>query len=345
MKLRSRATVWAAASILGLSLTGMLTASCGSSGTTVSTGATPSSSTASGSFTILVSNPATYPFYEAYVAISQGFFENRGLQAKVEVVDGTPGLIQGFAAGLGNVVNGDLGSFLRKEATDQFTPVAFYMTTNVGVFDIIVPEDSPIQTETNLNGKVIGINSEEDPGAALVRSLNGMGIKARTLIVGTHLQALAAFDRGDIDAYAGSLPDIAVIQARDVKLRSVAPKEILAANGGSGFWAKRETMDANPAAFKAFVAAIQEARDWIRDDPQKLVDWQNSQEPIPQSEMAFNLALAKAMINLRPTDVQPPGYIDSAVWQTWWDGLVANNVIDPSIGQPSDFFTNEFQSQ
>ena len=312
------------------------TTSAGTAGTT-----TPAEPT---QFTVLVGNPAAYPFFEAYVAVSEGFFADRGLDVEVVPVDGTEGLIQGFAAGLGDIVFGDLGSYLRPTATDQFHPVAFYMATNSGVFEIVVPGDSDIQAGADLDGKVIGINSDDDPGPALVRNLNStLGINTETLLVGTHLQALTAFDRGEIDAYAGSLPDIAVLQARGVDLRGVAPVEIRAANGGSGFWSTRELMDEKPEAFKAFVAAVQAARAFINDDAQNLVDWANAQEPIPEDEMAFNLSLAAALIGLRPTDVEPVGYIDPATWQMWWDGLVANEVVDATIGESTDFYTNEFQ--
>ena len=330
---------------------GGATTSAAAQTTTTAAGATTTSvaqstttaAAAPAAFTVLVTNPALYPYMEAYVAVSEGFFTKRGLTIKIEPADGTAGAIQAFAAGTGEIVYGDMGSYLRPEATKQFTPVCFYMVTNSGVFDIVVPDASPIKTGADLNGKVIGANAEEDPGNALIRNLDTtLGITTQTLFTGDHLQALAAMDRGEIAAYAGSLPDIAVLLGRGVKLRSVAPVSIRSVNGGSGFWAKRATMDANPAAFKAFVAAIQEAHDWIGGDPQKLVDWANKQEAIPAEDMAYNLSLAQVLIGLRPTDVTPTGFIDPATWTKWWDGLVANKVVDPSIGKPTDFFTDEF---
>jgi NitT/TauT family transport system substrate-binding protein len=345
--------------VLGLVLLAMLAAACGGgtdeSTTTTAGGAT--TTTAGGAvttttpaapteFTVLVSNPALYPFYELYIGVAKGFFEKRNLKVTIQVVDGTPGIITGFAANQGQIVYGDLGSFLRPTASSQFTPVAFYMNNNVGVFDIIVPDSSPVKTAADLNGKVIGANSEDDPGVALIRNLDrSLGITNEILYTGDHLQALAAFDRGEIAAYAGSLPDLAVLQARGVKLRSVAPTDIRTASGGSGFWSKRETMNANPEAFKAFVAAIQDTQKWVDWNPQKIVDWVNSVDPIPADEMAYNLALATALMGLRAKEVTPLGYIDPAVWQKWWDDMVANQVINPSMGAPTDFYTNEFQSQ
>jgi NitT/TauT family transport system substrate-binding protein len=329
--------------MVALALLVVLIASCGG-GTDESTTTAPAQTTttvaaAPTEFTVLVTNPALYPYYEAYV-------EKRGLKVSIQPADGTAGAIQSFAAGVGQIVYGDMGSYLRPEATKQFTPVCFYMVTNSGVFDIVVPEDSPIKTGADLNGKVIGANAEEDPGTALIRNLDTtLGIKTEILFTGDHLQALAAMDRGEIAAYAGSLPDIAVLLGRGIKLRSVAPADVRSVNGGSGFWSKRETMDTNPAAFKAFVAAIQEAHEYIGDDPQKLVDWSNAQEAIPAEDMAYNVALAKVLIGLRPTDVTPLGFINPATWTKWWDGLIANKVLDPSLGKPEAFFTNEFQSK
>ena len=64
-------------------------------------------------------------------------------------------------------------------------------------------------------------------------------------------------------------------------------------------------MDANPEAMKAIVAALQEARAFIGDDPQKLVDWVNAQEPIPAEESPSTLLSPQMVLGTRPTDITP----------------------------------------
>ena len=90
------------------------------------------------------------------------------------------------------------------------------------------------------------------------------------------------------------------------------------------------------------MAALQEAEAYIGYDPQKLVDWANSQEPIAAEDMGFSLELAKQMIALRPTDITPVGYIVPEMFQQWWDGFLVNKIIDSSLGAPTDYYTNEF---
>jgi ABC-type nitrate/sulfonate/bicarbonate transport system substrate-binding protein len=334
----------------------VLIASCGGgtdeSTSTSAAGATTTSAAGSTSaseppihtkFTVLLSAPDPYSFFEPLVAISEGFFRKRGLEVETVVVNSTEGAITGLASGNGNVVDGDLGAYLRAAAIGQFHPIAFYMRDDSGVFDILVPMDSPIQKVEDLDGKVIGVNSEEDPGASLVLSLNPtLGITPKMLVVEDPMGALAALERGEIAAYSGADGDVAPMLARGIQLRSVVPASIRAINGGDGYWSTRELMDDDPAAFRAFVAGLQEGRAYIGQDPQKLVDWANSVEPILPEDMAYNLALATVVISQRPTYITPVGYIMPDLWQTWWDGLVKVGVIDPAIGKPTDFYTNEF---
>ena len=124
-------------------------------------------------------------------------------------------------------------------------------------------------------------------------------------------------------------------------MRSIIPQEMVDKSGAFGYWATRKTMDANPEAFKAFVKAWQEARAYIGDDPAKLYEWFNSYQPVPEADVSFRKALAAEVLKIR-THEDPLGSIPPAKWQVWWDTLLANGTITASIGQPTDFYTNEF---
>jgi NitT/TauT family transport system substrate-binding protein len=319
-----------------------VTTTAGGAATTaagVTTTAAPVSST---QYTILVGAPIQIPFYEAYVAVSQGFFEKRGLKVKVVAVDGADGQITGLASGVGNIMYDAVSTFLVPNAK-EFNPIAFYMEETNGLWDLVVPASSPIQKMEELDGKVIGVTSPQDPGVNLVLNMNRvLGIKATTLIVTDAMQAMAAFNRGDIAAFSGVVVDIAVMQAQGVAMRSIATTEIRAISGGMGYWSPKKIMDANPQDFRAIVAALQEAEAYINYDPQKLVDWANSQEPIAAEDMGFSLELAKQMIALRSKEIKPVGYIVPEMFQQWWDGFLVNNIIDSSAGKPTDYYTNQF---
>ena len=314
----------------------VLIAACGGEDETTTTGAaaTPAK------LRVLISSPAVYPFYEVYVANTQGFFTKRNLEVEILEVEGSEGTTTAFAAGQGDIMQGDV-STLNPSILAQFHPIMFFnfMTS---IFTIVVPEDSPIQSPEELDGLVVGVNSEQDPGMSLIKTVEiDYGVTITPLITVEAAQALAGFDRDDIQAYASSLTGAARIEAAGIPMRSILPQAMVDASGGFGYWATRETMDAMPEAFKAYVEGLQEARAYIAGDPQKLVDWANAQSPIPAEELAFRLALSKAVISIRPA-VEPMGYIDPAIWQLWWDTLIKNNTIDPSVGAPTDFYTNEF---
>ena len=177
----------------------------------VTTTGAPVSST---QYTILVGAPIQIPFYEAYVAVSQGFFEKRGLKVKVVAVDGADGQITGLASGVGNIMYDAVSTFLVPNAK-EFNPIAFYMEQTNGLWDLVVPGNSPIQKMEELDGKVIGVTSPQDPGVNLVLNMNRvLGINATTLIVTDAMQAMAAFNRGDIAAFSGVVVDIAVDAGR-----------------------------------------------------------------------------------------------------------------------------------
>ena len=333
--------------LLSLMLVMLLAASCGEEETTTSEGAATTGEGAAPQtkLTVALTAEDLYSFYEPRVAYTEGFFEERGLEVELVVVDSTEGAITAFAAGHVNIIDGDPGAYLRTAAVDQFHPLMFYARDDSSVFDIMVPEDSPIQSAEDLEGKVIGVNEEDDPGMSLILALEPvLGVSVDYEFVGDALGAIAGLDRGDIDAYAGADGDFAVILNRGMGMRTVVPASIRGINGGDGYWALRETMDKDPAAFQAYVDALQEARAYIGDDYQKLVDWADSVEPIAEEDMDLNLALATMVLQMRPplSDISPYGYIVPELWKQWWENLIMLEILDPSIGEPTDFYTNEF---
>ena len=144
------------------------TTAAGATTTSVAAQTTTTAPAAPTEFTVLVTNPLLMPFYEVHIAVEQGFFAKRGLDVKVVAVDGTDAAIQAFASGQGHIVQGAVGSYLRPSAVGSFHPVAFFMVTLAGVFDIVVPKDSALQKPAELDGKVIGANTEQDPGGSLI---------------------------------------------------------------------------------------------------------------------------------------------------------------------------------
>ena len=355
-------TVRIGALCLGLVLMAALIAACGGSATTTTSGAGNATTTSVGNATttsapadtttsvaaaptkmrVLISSPAMYPFYEVYVAKAQGFFSSRNLDVTISEVDGAEGTITSFASGQGDIMQGDITT-LNPKTVSQIKPVMFYMFMT-SIFTVAVPDGSAIQSPKDLAGKVVAVNTEQDPGMSLIKTIElKFGITIKPLIVVEAAQALAALDRGDCVAYASSLTGVARIEAAGTKMRTIIPQDMVDASGGFGYWATRDFMNAHTDAMKAFVAGLQEARAYIADDPQKLVDWANSQTPIPAAEMAFRKALSAAVISIRPKNVTPVGSITPSLWQLWWDTLVANKTIDPTVmGASTDWYTNDF---
>ena len=66
-----------------------------------------------------------------------------------------------------------------------------------------------------------------------------LGINAKMLMVTDAMQAIAAFHRGDIVAFAGGIADTAVMGPRVCHCAACIPANIRTANGGNAYWATR----------------------------------------------------------------------------------------------------------
>ena len=331
--------------MLSLMLMMVLIAACGGEDeTTTTSGGEASTTTASAApakLTLILPNPAPIPWFEAYVAKSEGFFAKRGLEVEIVAIEGGDAVLTAFAADQGDIASIDSAVFLRAAGSNpDFKPVMLYLLTNSGNFDILVPDDSPIKTLEELDGQVVGANTQEDGGSILIDTVNNqLGINIEKLLVGDPMQALAGFDRGDIVGYACVTTDTATLEAQGFGLRGLLTPEMKAASGSLAYWAKRETVETKSDALKAFAAGMQEARAFIADDPQKLIDWINAQDPIPEEAMGFITAMANIYMTLRPTDVEPVGSIPPELFKLQWDNLLSQGLVK---GEPTDFYTNEF---
>lgn len=165
--------------------------------------------------------------YPAYLAKHLGYFEQEGLDVEVIPGKGSTYVVQQVSAGTVPVGWGVPGAILPAVARGQ--KLKFFYTYAVkNLFDLVVPEDSPIKTVADLRGKTVGITDLGSGEVPLVRALLAaanlrpgenvtmvpIGEKAPTI--------LASFRDGKVQAFGGAANDLVWLYQGGFKARSLS---------------------------------------------------------------------------------------------------------------------------
>jgi NitT/TauT family transport system substrate-binding protein len=260
----------------------MLLAACGddSTGSTTTTAAPGSTTTAApGSTTtaattttttapvelraetLIVPNPSAVNWYNVCVASGQGFFAEQGLEITVEALDGSGPTLQAMAAGQALFgAPGPVPLLAAAERGEQFTGIFNHYATTV--FGLVVKSDSGIATAADLRDQVVGVGTAEGAEVGWARGiLLEAGLTEGTdytfLPVGDGGQATAAFERGEIVAYAAGVPDIGIMEARGLTLTDITPDKYKLFYGNM-YAVAATTIAEEPELVQAFVNALVE---------------------------------------------------------------------------------------
>jgi NitT/TauT family transport system substrate-binding protein len=298
--------------------------------------------------TLVLPNSSIIPFYEAYVARENGYFKNEGLTVEINSQDGSEPTVQALASGQADLIELTTSALLPAAAArGGFDPKLFFLTESKAPFDVVAKSGSGVTTGAGMKGKTLGVGTPDGAETITAKGLLGAaglvpGKDYKILPVGAGGQAVAALERGDIDAYAGGIADLAVLRARGIGLTSLTPP---GAPGqvGFGYWALDKTVTKNRAELEKFSRAIERAHEYINGDPQKLVDFTKKANPQQVKDPKVALELAKAAVELRsPESGQRFGTVVPDRWQAWYASLVSTGAIAKNKAEdPSAFYTND----
>lgn len=301
------------------------------------------------SLSAIVPTPSVIAMYPYYVAREQGYFKREGLNITVNSVDSGPAVTQAAAAGTADIAeNTTTDNLVAAAKRPDFRPVMIFQDFQRSPLGVAAPADSGIKTPADLKGKTIGVSSLSAIESNVARGLAaGAGLNPMKDIklnpVGGGGQAVVALERGDIDAYAGGIADIAIITARGLKMTPVTPpagKSALTL----GAWVKEDLVKSNPEALKGFAKAMADALAYIGTDPEKLVDFASKLSPAQTEERKVALELAKSSIELHaPPAGKTPGSIADEDFARWFKTANQDGVLDKL--DPKKFYTNQFINQ
>lgn len=302
--------------------------------------------------TFVQPNPSAISSYPVFVAISEGFFADEGLDVSVVTVDGSGAAVQAVAAGQAEFARPGPGVVLNARARGE-DMVFIYNFAARSNFGIVVEEDSEFQTPADLKGTVVGVATADGSEVGFARNvLEGSGLAEgedfEFLSVGDGGPATAAFTRGDISAYAASLADAAILNMRGVAVRDITPEEFQKFFG-NGLIAPGELIDTDPELVQSFINAWTRAHAFALDEANREAVLQHLATASPQEseDPAFASALLDAIL-LNSTPLYPDeglGWQPAEVWAEWQDVLVSAGGLDAPLDDLSAAFTNEFSTK
>jgi len=274
--------------------------------------------------------PPSALFYPALVAEELGFFEEEGVSPKLapaaEEISATAFLDNGDA----DVSFADVDEIIlaRSKGGEH---QAIFSPQHANTAGIVVPEDSDIQEFPDVEGKTIGLESE-DSTRLVDAMLETAGVdkdSVDTAVVGTSGPLIAkTLEDGKIDAYVGNASDFTALSANDVALRNITPDDVGEIDGNP-MATLPDTLDSKRDAIVGFLRA------WAKGQYVGLVNRevteQIAREKVPaewRNEASGEAALDLAIELMEPDDPERIGDLRPDVWATGQDVLVAAGVLE-----------------
>jgi NitT/TauT family transport system substrate-binding protein len=298
---------------------------------------------------VLAPGPSAVTTYNFFVAVGEGYFRDEGLEAIWEAVDGSSQVLQGVASGKAQIGRPGPGPLLAARARGMDV-VFIYNLYPKSIFGLVTKTNSPYKLPSDLKGKVIGVGTADGAEVAFVRPmLTDAGMKEGTdytfLPVGDGGMAAAAFERGDIVAYAASMSDAAVIARRGIPLRELTPDKYLN-YFGNGFVALNSYVKENPEVIKGFGRALVRGTKFglEKANRQKVLEYCKKGNPQEGEDVALaNALLDQTIEKMTPKDLSKGwGYQEPANWKLWHDSALASGFLKAPLPNLEAAYTNAF---
>jgi NitT/TauT family transport system substrate-binding protein len=300
--------------------------------------------------TFAVPNPSALTWLPYWVAVGEGYFAEEGLDLRLEAIDGSSAVLQAMTAGQAQIGAPGPGPTLGAKA--RGVDVKFiYNLYPKSVFGLLVKEESPYMTPTDLKGQVIGVGTADGAEVSFSKAIfTDLGMVEGTdytfLPVGDGGTAAVGFMRDDVAAYAGAVSDAAILASRGLTLREITPEAYLGFFG-NGIAMLESQMAATPDLAPKFGKALVRGTRFAADPANKEKALAhcaagNAQE----GEQDYAPSLYDGVVNrMTPTDAfmaQGFGYQPPEHWQAIHDSAVASGALEAPLPDLSAVYTNEF---
>jgi len=217
-------------------------------------------------------------------------------------------------------------------------------------FGLVVREDSEFQSPEDLRGKVIGTGTADGAEVGFARNVmagTGMteGDDYTFLTVGDGGPATVAFNSGEMQAYAASTADAAILNQRGMKVREITPSEF-ARFFGNGIATMGDTIRNDRELVEKFGRAFARGHAFALDDANRAAVLAHLKAGNPQEgeDAEFQSALFDAVRSKTiPVDMsQGLGYQPPEIWEEWQQSLLDGGDIAAPLDDLTAAYTNDF---
>jgi NitT/TauT family transport system substrate-binding protein len=300
---------------------------------------------------VVLPNPSALNVFPLYNAIGEGYMEEEGLEVRVEAVNGSASVLQALASGQGQIGQPGPGPVLAARARGEDVVFIYNQYPN-SLFGLVVPEESEVEDPAELAGTTIGVGTADGAEVGFTRAIMlGAGLTEgedyEFLAVGDGGTAAAAILNGEVDAYAASVADMAILEARGIPLREITPEEYLG-YFGNGWAVTRAFLEESPDVVERFGRAIARGQAFGLDPANAEATLAHAAVGNPQE--AEDPELAQALLEALKVRMTPQeqfagegyGYQPPEHWQTWHDTQVETGALEAPLDDLEAAYTNEF---
>ena len=183
--------------------------------------------------TFLMPAPSIIQYHPWQIAEELGYFEEEGVSVEIVAGDGSSSILQQLLAGNADVAAPSAGATMLAASTGrELMSVYQYLYNNV--FTLAAPENGGVTSVEDLKDKSVGVSDLAGGEVPLVRAALGQaGLADGTDVTITPVGeggalTVEALRTGQVQAYASSLFDVALVEAAGYPMVDILPKELQA---------------------------------------------------------------------------------------------------------------------
>lgn len=278
-KTRGRAALRTTQAVAGGACIALALAACGGGGDSDKTAA---SSSAGGTTTITVGLPAAVTADAVLIAQEKGYFTKNHLKVNVQTINGGAGAVPALQSGAIQVAQSNVLSEIQGASHGLAVPCfagafALQKTSEKGFIPLVAGAKSGITKASDLSGKTIAVNATGGVNELMSDAwLDGQGVDYKSVhYMGMEFPNMPeALSAGRIPAAVGTEPFGTMMAQQGGTLltgdleSNIKGRPIFSCWNASSDWLKK-----NGATAKNFLAAIQQANDFINTQPQQFQTW------------------------------------------------------------------------
>lgn len=293
------------------------------------------------------------------VAKALGYFDEEGLDVEFKVFPGGANTVAQTVNRNADVsYPGNEPVIVGKQPGRDPLPVKFfYNAVPTVIWELVVPEASPIRTLTDLKGKRIGIFAPSASNVPQVKAiLKREGINPETEVtmrsIGLGAGALNAMNSNTVDVVALYDTEHATFEVQGTRIRRLPVSPVIEKLFSNGFLTHEDNLR-DPAKRRMLIGvarATAKATLFCETNPKACVEtfWKQHPDTKPTG-VAADKAMADALVvlesrnrNMRLRDYQRGAYgqYDPAAWQAYVDFMLAEAQIEKPVAIDT-LFTNE----